>query len=141
MDEPERFPIAATPTAGFDGRAALAMSMHAAPGVYAVLVGSGMSTAAGIPTGWQVVQDLIRRFAVADGVDQALLGDEPERWWTEQGRPEPRYDALLAALGSTDAARQALLRTYFDPPADKGGPLRPGRGHQALAQDVRNGTS
>src|SRR5580704_4413137 len=69
-----------SPTTGVDGRVALATSMHAAPGVYAVLVGSGMSSAAGIPTGWQVVQDLIRRVAIAEGVDREELGETPEDW-------------------------------------------------------------
>jgi hypothetical protein len=54
--------------------------MHAAPGMYAVLVGSGLSTAAGIPTGWQVVQDLIRRVAVADGVNCEEVKDDPENY-------------------------------------------------------------
>src|ERR1039458_8406990 len=103
------------PMAGVDARVALATSMHAAPGVYAVLVGSGMSSQAGIPTGWQVVQDLIRTIAVAEGVDREMVELEPEVWWAEQGRPEPRYDTILPALASTDAARQALLRRYFDP--------------------------
>lgn len=44
-------PTLLTPTLGVDPRVALATSMHAAPGVYAVLVGSGMSSAAGILTG------------------------------------------------------------------------------------------
>jgi len=51
--------------------------MQAAPGVNAVLIGSGLSTAAGIPTGWQVVEDLIRKLASAEGVDPAELGDQP----------------------------------------------------------------
>jgi hypothetical protein len=68
------------PTSGVDPRVALATSMHAAPGMYAVLVGSGLSTAAGIPTGWQVVQDLIRRVAVADGVNCEEVKDDPENY-------------------------------------------------------------
>jgi hypothetical protein len=133
MSEDIGFPIVPAPTAGVDARVALATSLHAAPGVYAVLVGSGMSSAAGIPTGWQVVQDLIRKIAVAEGVDPAELGDVPEGWWADRGRPEPRYDTLLAALASTDAARQALLRRYFDPPPAQGGPIHPTAGHQVLA--------
>jgi hypothetical protein len=122
------------PTAGVDPRVALATSMQAAPGMYAVLVGSGMSTAAGIPTGWKVVQDLIRRVAIAEGVDRDVVADEPAKWWKNQGRPEPRYDTLLSDVAKTDGARRALLRGYFDPPPGQGGPIRPTAGHQALAQ-------
>src|SRR5665213_1909351 len=115
-----------------DGRSALAVSMHALPGVYAVLVGSGMSTAAGIPTGWQVVQDLVRRVTTSEGVSAEELGDSPEEWWAAQGRAEPRYDTLLAAVASTDSARQQLLRGYFDPlPPER--PIQPTAAHMALA--------
>lgn len=135
----ETAPLVVTPTTGVDPRVALATSMHAAPGVYAFLVGSGMSSSAGIPTGWKVVQDLIRRFAVAQGVNADDLGDSPEEWWQAQGRPRPRYDVLLSTLAPTDAARQALLARYFDPPADQGGPVQPTTGHEALAQLCASG--
>jgi hypothetical protein len=118
---------------------ALATCVHSAPGVYAMLVGSGMSSAAGIRTGWQVVEDLIRKVAVAEDVDLAALGQTPEEWWAIDGRPEPRYDTLLPALASTDAARQTLLREYFDPPPERGGPILPTAGHQALAQLCASG--
>ena len=129
----QRFSPTMTPTAGVDPRVALATSMHAAPGVYAVLVGSGMSSAAGIPTGWQVVQDLIRKVALVEGADPTELDGEPERWWARQGRGEPRYDTLLPALASTDAARQLLLRQYFEPSPQLGSRAQPTAGHQALA--------
>jgi hypothetical protein len=66
-----------TPTPRIDPRIALASSLQAAPGVYAVLGGSGMSTAAGIPTGWQVVEDLIREIARAADVDSDSAGQAP----------------------------------------------------------------
>ncbi len=37
----------------------LATGMHGQPGVYALLIGSGVSTGAGIPTGWGVVTELV----------------------------------------------------------------------------------
>ena len=126
--------MVAAPTAGIDPRSALAAAIQSAPGVYAVLLGSGVSSAAGVPTGWNVVQDLIRRVALADGVDPDKLGDQPEVWWAAEGRPEPRYDTLVGALAPTDAARQALLREYFDPPPGKGGALVPTAAHAALAE-------
>lgn len=127
------FPQVPFPTGGVDPRVALATGIHSSPSVYALLVGSGMSSAAGIKTGWQVVQDLVRKVAVAEGVDLVALGQPPEGWWVSQGHPEPRYDTLLPALASTDAARQALLGEYFDPPPGKGGPIVPTPGHKALA--------
>jgi hypothetical protein len=127
------------PTKGVDPRIALATCLQAAPGVFAVLLGSGMSSSAGIPTGWQVTQDLIRRIARADGIDNPDLAEHPERWWRSIGHGEPRYDELVAALGLTDATRQAILRRYFDPSVDEGGPIRPSQGHRSLAGLVASG--
>ena len=93
-----------------------------------------MSSAAGIPTGWQVVQDLIRKVAICEGIDKRELGGDPEIWWGNRFGVEPRYDKLLATLAPTEAARQALLRDYFDPPASSGGPIQPREGHRALAE-------
>ena len=46
---------------------AVALSMQANPGVYALLLGSGVSRSAGMPTGWEVVLDLLRRLAAVAG--------------------------------------------------------------------------
>ena len=51
------------PGPGLDPTLALALGLSASPGVYAMLLGSGTSTAAGVPTGWGVVTDLIRKVA------------------------------------------------------------------------------
>ena len=47
----------------------LAFSVYGNPRVYALLLGSGLSRAAGIPTGWEVTLDLTRRVALAQGED------------------------------------------------------------------------
>jgi hypothetical protein len=39
----------------------LAFSVYESKGVYALLLGSGLSRAANIPTGWEITLDLIRR--------------------------------------------------------------------------------
>lgn len=66
-----------TPKAGIDPRTALATSLYAATGVHAVLGGSGMSSETGVLTGWQVMQDLIRKVAVCEGVEEAKVGKGP----------------------------------------------------------------
>jgi len=131
-------PVVELPTEGVDGRVALATALHAAPGVYAVLVGSGMSSAAGVPTGWQVVQDLICKIACAEGADPTEFEDRPEDWWETKGRPEPHYDTLLQQLASTNAARQALLRRYFEV-LPNGTQIQPTAGHHALATLAASG--
>jgi hypothetical protein len=49
----------------------LAFSLHTKGGAYALVLGSGVSRAAGIPTGYEVVLDLTERVA-------QLQGEEPK---------------------------------------------------------------
>jgi hypothetical protein len=135
------------PGRGLDPMVALATGVHACPGVYALLLGSGVSTAAGIPTGWQVVVDLVRRAAVANRPDDeaavATATADPEAWWTEHGDGEPLgYSNLLAALAGTSAARQALLAGYFEPSEDdrEEGSRTPTAAHRAIADLAARGS-
>jgi hypothetical protein len=117
----------------------LAIALHNNPGVYALLLGSGLSSAAGILTGWQVILDLIRQLAVAQDVDLAN-DEETEAWYRETYNQEPDYSDLLDALTSTSAERQALLRGYFEPTDEEReeGKKTPTDAHRAIARMVRN---
>src|SRR3712207_6458297 len=91
----------------------LATGMYGQPGVYALLLGSGVSTGAGIPTGWGVVTELVRRAAAAAAPQDPTAADraaqDPEAWWAENGDGQPLgYSNLLAALAPTQAARRDL---------------------------------
>lgn len=123
----------------------LATSMQAQPGVYAVQLGSGVSTGAGIPTGWGVVKDLVRRVAAATDPDNteslAAAETDPETWWTQHHDGELGYSSLLATLVPTAPARQGLLAGYFEATEeDSEARLRtPSRAHEDLAQLVKRG--
>jgi hypothetical protein len=139
-------PLVTPPGTGLDPMVALATSVHASPGVYALLVGSGVSSAAGILTGWQVVADLVRKAAAAqtpDDPDAAdVAGADPEAWWVEHGDGQALgYSALLNALARSPAARQALLAGYFEPSEDdrEQGRKVPTVAHHAIAQLVARG--
>ena len=93
----------------------LAFSMQANPGVYAVLVGSGVSRAAKIPTGWEITLDLVRKLAA---LRKENCDPDPERWYLNTFNKEANYLDLLDALCGTPAERQQLLRDYFEPSAD-----------------------
>ena len=95
-----------------DPLVSLAMSVHANPGVYAVLVGSGVSRSAGVPTGWEIVLDLIRRVAKLAGDD---CEPDPESWYREKYDDDPTYSGLLDAVARSQADRSQLLRSYFEP--------------------------
>ncbi|WP_344016886.1 SIR2 family protein [Kitasatospora atroaurantiaca] len=119
--------------------------MHASPGVYAVLLGSGISLASGVKTGWGVVQDLVRRVATVhdpDNPDAAeLAAADPEAWWEDNFKEKLGYSGLLAALAPTPAARQTLLARYFEPEDgdDENGKV-PTAAHKAIAQLVKRGS-
>lgn len=120
--------------------------MHSQPGVYAVLLGSGVSTGAGVLTGWGVVRELVARVAAAaDPTDErasSAAREEPEQWWEKHGQGDLGYAALLEQLGPSAAARQGLLAEFFEPGSDDDGtPARqPSQAHRAIAELVRRGT-
>ena len=66
----------------------LAFSMEANRGVYALLVGSGVSFAAEIPTGEQITSELIRRLAHMKNED---CGSDPKAWYRQIFKEEPDY--------------------------------------------------
>jgi hypothetical protein len=139
-------PLVTPPGSALDPMVALATSVHASPGVYALLLGSGVSTGAGILTGWQVVADLVRKVAATqapEDIDAAgRAGDDPEAWWAEHGDGQALgYSTLLSALAPTPAARQSLIAGFFEPTEDDRdrGLKVSSRAHRAIAQLVARG--
>ena len=114
---------------------ALALTLHHSPGVQALLLGSGLSRAAGIPTGWEITIDLVRRLAALDGVSEH--SDWPA-WYRAKYRTEPSYSEILDALASTPDERRSILQSYIDAPADEEA-REPTRAHHAIARLVREG--
>ena len=116
----------------------LALALHESPGVYALLVGSGVSRAAGIPTGWDIVLDLVRKVAAVEGEDPA---PDPEAWYQQKFDEAPTYTALLERLTSTSAERMNLLRSYFEPTDEEReqGLKVPTPAHKAIARLVKDG--
>jgi len=116
----------------------LAISVHTNPGVYALLLGSGVSRAAGIPTGWEIVLDLIRKVAAVEGEEPQ---PNPETWYHQRFGELPDYANLLDRLTITPAERMALLRSYFEPTEDEleRGLKTPTPAHQAIATLAKHG--
>ena len=110
----------------------LAFSIQAHPGVYALLVGSGVSRAAKIPTGWEITLDLTRKLAAVHGEE---CGSEPDRWYLEKFGKEASYSDLLNDVARTQAERQQLLRAYFEPTDEEReeGAKAPTAAHRAIA--------
>lgn len=121
-----------------DPTTALAFSLFENKGVYALLLGSGVSRAAQIPTGWEVVLDLVRRLAAVEGVDE-----QPDwaAWYVERFGAPPNYSILLDHLAQTPDERRAILHSYIEPTAEdvEEGRKTPTRAHRAIAKLVRDG--
>ena len=101
---------------------ALALSLHHSPGVHAILVGSGLSRAAGIPTGWEITLDLVRQLAALDGAteqDDWAQGIAPNtaRAQLLGSSSRPRLDDLRAAKNSPKLYQPAVrARTFANRP-------------------------
>ena len=117
----------------------LVFSMHANPGVYAVLAGSGVSRAAEIPTGWEITLELVKQLA---NVREQACEPGPEEWYRNTFSKEPNYSELLDALTGTPTERQALLRSHIEPNTDQRdeGAKQPTAAHRAIAALAVNGT-
>ena len=92
----------------------LAFTMYSSPGVYALLLGSGISRDAGILTGWEVTLDLIRKIAATEKEKPKDF----EKWYQERYQESPDYTKLLKKLTITSTDRASLLRSYFEPKAE-----------------------
>ena len=116
----------------------LAFSIQANPGVYALLLGSGVSRAAQIPTGWEITLDLIRKLAAASGESAE---PDPERWYREKYKAEPDYSKIIARVAGTQAEQQRLLRPYFEASQQEReeNAKQPTAAHRAIAELVAKG--
>ncbi len=116
----------------------VALALHSAPGVYAVLLGSGVSRGAEIPTGWEVTLDLVTRLAAATEGDPPA---DPARWYVETYQQDPDYSEVLEELAPEPAERQALLRGYFEPTDEEReeGVKQATDAHRAVAELARGG--
>ena len=116
----------------------LAFSVHSNKGIYALLLGSGVSRAAGVPTGWEVVMDLIRKMAYLQGED---CEPDPGKWYKNRFGSDPDYAQLLHIIASSPAERARLLRGYFEPSDEEKeqGLKAPTEAHKAIAELVASG--
>lgn len=116
---------------------ALTFSVRNNRGVYALLLGSGVSKAAEIPTGWGVVKDLIEKVAEIEGVEP----EDPFEWYKDEFGQPARYDELIEALADTQPERRALLERYFEPTDEEreNGVKTPTDAHKSIAWLMKKG--
>ena len=116
----------------------IAFSIYENRGVYALLVGSGLSRAAEIPTGWEITEDLIRRVATIQGESEKT---DWVSWFREKSGKDPDYSELVEELGRSPAERRSILESYIEPSDEERAEnlKMPTRAHQAIAELVAQG--
>lgn len=117
---------------------ALAFSMYENTGVYALLLGSGVSRASQIPTGWEIILDLARRVGT---LEEAGEQADWAAWYRTRFGKEPNYSDLLDMLSHSPDERRAILHRYIEPTAEDiaEGRKVPTKAHRAIAKLVRDG--
>ena len=116
----------------------LAFSMSENHGVYAVLLGSGVSRAAGIPTGWEITMELVRRVGRASGAKEQT---DWLAWYVQQTGQHPSYSTLLEALATTQTERRSIIQGFLEPSEQdlENGLKIPTAAHRAVADMVKAG--
>lgn len=116
----------------------LAFSLHHNKGVYALLLGSGSSRSAMIPTGWEIITDLTRKLAQVTGEN---CDADPDGWYRAKFGEDPSYSKLILGLAKSQPERSQLLRPYFEPTAEEReqGLKVPTPAHHAIARLVASG--
>lgn len=123
-----------------DYRMSLTFSVRNNPGKYALLLGSGVSTEAGIPTGWEVVEELIKQ--MTNSVEEDIEDhDEPADWYREKYDEDPTYERVIQQSGLSQDDRKGILEEYFEASDDERerGEKTPTDAHQSIAWLVDQG--
>lgn len=117
----------------------IAFTLASNRGAYAILLGSGVSRAAGIPTGWEITLDLIKKYA------QRIDGEDipnPEEWYRTKFHEEPDYSDVLNRIFKTPTERSRAIKGYIEQSTtepDESKKVEPTKAHRAIAQLVQLG--
>lgn len=116
----------------------LAFSLYSNKGTYALLLGAGISRSSGIPSGWDIVLDLLRKLAVQNGEKE--LSDY-EQWYHQKYGKIVDYSSLLGEVVKTPTERVNLMKSYFEPTEEERQShlKEPTKAHRAIAKMAKNG--
>lgn len=114
----------------------LSLTLHHSPGVQALLLGSGISRSAGVPTGWEITLDLVRRIGSVQGVSDQ---QDWAAWYRETYKKEPSYSEILDAVAAAPAERRSVIHAYIEA-QDGEDPRQPTAAHRAIANLVALGS-
>ncbi|QQR58266.1 MAG: SIR2 family protein [Candidatus Melainabacteria bacterium] len=115
-----------------------ALNVYHNKGQYALLLGSGVSRAANIPTGWDITLKQIESLALRSktfGNLKELSEKEREKrlvsWFKKQYEIDPGYSAVMNIVGTTAIARSNIIKSALEP---KGVHPAPTHAHKAIAK-------
>lgn len=116
----------------------LAFSMYSNKGAYVLLLGSGISRSAHIPTGWEIESCLIEQLAT---VKREIIKEDAHQWFKEKYKKEASYSSLLEELVQTPTERVQLMKQFFEPTDDEKdlGWKQPTKAHKAIAKLAKAG--
>lgn len=116
----------------------ISFSIFSNKGVYALLLGSGISKNSGIPTGWDIVVDLIKKLAEINKED---CSKNPEKWFFDKYGEEANYSTILSRLVKSPSERMNFLKPYFEPSEDEieQGLKQPTEAHKNIAKLIKKG--
>lgn len=123
---------------GIERLTTLAFSMYTNKGVYALLLGAGISRSAQIPSGWEVESKLIEQLAATQSVTNV---DDWHQWYKEKYGESATYSTLLKALIKTPTERVQLMKPFFEANKEEKelGLKEPTKAHRAIAKLAKNG--
>ena len=112
----------------------LAFSIYSNKGAYALFLGAGVSKAAGLPSGWDIVTDLLKKLAAQNKVTDS---EHLEEWFREKYGCSVGYSSVLRELAKTQTERVGLMKPYFEPAGEER--PKPTKAHYAIAKLAKNG--
>ena len=116
----------------------LAFSMYSNKGAYALLLGSGISRSAHIPSGWEVEEKLIQKIGISQGVAES---EDWHQWYKDCYQQPASYSALLEEIVKTSTERVQLMKSFFEPTDEEKevGWKTPTKAHLSIARLAKKG--
>ncbi len=122
----------------------VAYAMHASPKRYALLLGAGISVAAGLPTASDVSGNMILTIAEGRG-EKVERGENNEvclAWFERAFREPATFQRLMKELGISEENRKDGLKRFIYKTDETGDPVPgiPTEAHRAIARLVKSRT-
>lgn len=123
---------------GIEKLTTLAFSMYSNKGAYALLLGSGISRSAHIPSGWEVEEKLIQKLGASQGI---IDSDDWHQWYKDKYQQSASYSSLLGEIVKTPTERVQLMKSFFEPTDEENevGWKTPTKAHLSIARLAKKG--